>query len=188
MRSDSGNQVVLLILGRDFDSDVRVIVDRVYKITTDPELSWAASDDGLVSDVLRLTLSRRIVDAHREALVLQDGRATVAVAIPPADVAAAPSLDLSQEPHIVPAAAARSIDFTGTALDAICRVRLNGREQEFAAYRAGTSIKVLVDGASIANKGKYDIEFETQAGQQLKAPIFVVASNGAAADGVRASD
>jgi hypothetical protein len=59
-------------------------------------------------------------------------------------------------------------------------VSINEREQDFSVYREGASIKVLIDGESIAVAGKYEIDFVTAAGHRLKAPIFVVQhSNGA---------
>jgi hypothetical protein len=176
-RTDYGDDVVLLISGREFDTGVRIIVDRSYRLEDHRELRNVDND---IDDVLQLTLPRTVVDAHHELFLWQSGMATVPVTIPPATQIAAPTLDLSKKPHQLQAKMSCSIDYVGFGLDSVRHVSINEREQDFSVYREGASIKVLIDGESIAVAGKYEIDFVTAAGHRLKAPIFVVQhSNGA---------
>jgi hypothetical protein len=176
-RTDNGADVVLLISGREFDSSVIVIVNQCYRLKDNLELVKIDED---INDVLQLTLSRTIVDAHHELFLWQMGRATVPVQIPRSAEIAAPILDGSQKPRLLQTKTSCSIDYTGFGLQAVRRVFIDQREQAFSIYRDGASIEVLVDGESIAEAGKYDISFETAAGDRLTAPIFVVPpSNGA---------
>jgi hypothetical protein len=185
LRSDSGDDVVLFICGPEFDTGVSVILDQTYLISDGKELTWVAPE---ISDVIRLQLARPVVDAHHELLVLRTGKATVRVPIPPAKDEAPAGIDLSKKPHFLAAKTTCSIDFSGTGLASIKRVCINGREQEFATYGAADSISVVVDGASIPAAGKYEVEFETGAGQRLKAPIFVLQKSNGVADGAETQE
>ncbi|MFY9779321.1 MAG: hypothetical protein WAJ85_02285 [Candidatus Baltobacteraceae bacterium] len=172
IRHASGDDVVILIVGRDFGDDAAVIVDRRYAIDDKGALQRFGPE---IKDLLKLKLRREVVDAHDKLFVWEPNKAVAVVPIPSAQGEAAPTIDLSKQPPVLKARKNSAIVFTGNGLPPSLIVRLDGKKVvESSVYGGGESVSVLIPADSIATSGKYDLEFDLGSGLTLKAPVFVV--------------
>ena len=100
-----------------------------------------------------------------------------------------PHLVTSSKPPQIKKGSVESVEWSGTALDAIQKVTLDVKAQkpaadskthpelEFTVYDDGQKIEVYLTEANTAVTGKAELEFLTSKNTSLVAPLFITAGD-----------
>jgi hypothetical protein len=169
-RFTSGNQTTVLLSGRNFSGEVKVIADKPYAIDPRGPLFQVAAD------LLKLELSSEIVDSNPEFFVCETDAPSIAVRVPPKQTAL-PKLDLSKKPPIIKVKADSVIDFHGTGLDIVTTALFGKDVLKCVAYAGGNSLSVIIKGSLITLPGIETITFPIDAAEPLTAPVLVLSAD-----------
>jgi hypothetical protein len=177
LRVSNDTDVSLFLTGpTKFDDKVTVIVDQVYSIAENGPLVR------LRDDMLKLSLQTNIANRYEEFFVAQPDNLAMLVRMPASKHEKLASIDISKKPPSLKVGTGGLAEYTGTGLDAVTRVTIDGKEASFAAYEAGTSISIVIDSGLIAKSGKKDVKLETADGASLNATLLVMEANSAVSE------
>jgi hypothetical protein len=175
LRIANDTEVSLILTGPTrFDDKVTVILNQAYSISENGPLVR------LRDDLLRLNIAANIADRYEEFFVAQPDELTMSVRMPALKHGNTTSIDASKKPPTMKAGTGGLAEYIGTGLDAVNRVTVDGKELQFAAYGAGTSIVVVIDSGSIPKSGRKDVKFETTGGASLSAVLLVLDASSSA--------
>jgi hypothetical protein len=167
---DQQQTITITSPGFDFGNDWILTLDKDY-------LLGSAEFMALDRRLLQLTVPANVMRSYKKLVLrspVYDSGYLLEIPPPSESPLTTVILDDRKGSPIVAKGKPAVVNWQGTALDTVTKVRAGAEELPFESYSRGQGLRVFLRAAQTASEGKLDVELMTKTGAKLPAAVFVL--------------